>query len=85
MQSSHPSIPQVDVDGECGAELTTLKLSWFNPVGVNDGGFYGLQCGESECLVLHIAYSAFEVSTVFAFNRLTKLMETVQALIHLHY
>ena len=27
-----PSLPQVDVDGECGAELTTQKLNRFDPV-----------------------------------------------------
>ena len=35
-----PSFFQVDVDGQCGAELATLKLSWFTPV--NDGEYEAL-------------------------------------------
>ena len=35
------------MDGECGAELTTLKLSWFNPV----------IDGECEALEDYIIYS----------------------------
>ena len=35
-----PSFLQVDVDGQCGAELATLKLSWFTPV--NDGEYEAL-------------------------------------------
>ena len=35
-----PSFLQVDVDGECAAELATLKLSWFTPV--NDGEYEAL-------------------------------------------
>ena len=35
-----PSFLQVDMDGECGAELATLKLSWFTPV--NDGEYEAL-------------------------------------------
>ena len=35
-----PSFLQVDMDGECGAELATLKLSWLTPV--NDGEYEAL-------------------------------------------
>ena len=39
-KASSPSFLQVDVDGECEAELATLKLSWFTPI--NDGEYEAL-------------------------------------------
>ena len=58
-----PSLPQVDVDGECGAELTTLKLSWFNPV--NDGEYEALMAFNVvsvSCCTLLILHLRFQLS-----------------------
>ena len=55
-------VPQVDVSDECGVELTTLKLSWFNSVHYGEyEALMAFNVVSSYCYTL-LLLTAFEVS-----------------------